>query len=183
MRVLIIPEDPTLDQYILKPVIKAMLEEVGRPRANVEVCSDPILRSVEQAMRWERISGIIDQYPLVDLFLLIVDRDGDEHRRARLDNLQEQAATRLPTYRGFFAVHAWQEVEVWALAGCIDLPRAWQWQNIRSERDPKEAYFDSVRGTTWAPERTGPWEKNAWPRSRAAIQPSSSALPRRYRRA
>jgi hypothetical protein len=112
LRVLIIPEDPTLDQYILKPVIKAMLEAVGRPQANVQVCVDPLLRSVEQAMRWERISEIIDQYPLVDLFLLIVDRDGDKDRRTRLDNLQAQASAKLPADRVFFAEHAWQEVEV-----------------------------------------------------------------------
>jgi hypothetical protein len=142
LRVLIIPEDPTLDQYILKPIITAVLEAAGRPRANVQVCFAPLLRSVEQAMRWERISGIIDQYPLVDLFLLIVDRDGDEHRRARLDKLQEQAATKLPADRGFFAEHAWQEVEVWGLAGCHDLSEVGEWHNIRSERDPKEAYFN-----------------------------------------
>lgn len=142
MKVLVIPEDPTQDHYILKPVIKAMLEAVGKPRANVEICVNPRLRSVEQAMRLDRINEIIDQYPLVHLFLLVVDRDGDEHRRARLDNLQTEAAKRLPADRGFFAEHAWQEVEVWALAGCDDLPKTWQWQDIRSERDPKEAYFN-----------------------------------------
>jgi hypothetical protein len=138
----VIPEHFSQDQYVLKPIIKAMLEAAGRPRANVQVCQDPLLGSVEQAMRWERLNEIIDIYPQVDLFLLIVDRDGERHRRRGLDNIESQAAATLPVVRRFFAEHAWQEVEVWALAGCGDLPNEWRWQVIRSERDPKEAYFD-----------------------------------------
>ena len=47
--------------------------------------------------------------------------------------------------RLFLAEHAWQEVEVWALAG-IDwrLKPKWTWEAIRSERDPKENYFEPI---------------------------------------
>ncbi|MFL5804874.1 MAG: hypothetical protein ACJ8CR_24410, partial [Roseiflexaceae bacterium] len=134
------------DQYVLKPIVKAMLAAVGRPRANVQVCQDPLLGGVEQALRWERISEIIDSYPQVDLFLLLVDRDGDEHRHVRLENIERQAAAILAVNRRLCAEHAWQEVEVWALAGCVDLLREWEWRAIRSERDPKEAYFNPYVG-------------------------------------
>jgi hypothetical protein len=139
--VLVIPEHFSQDQYVLQPIVKAMLAATGRPRARVEICQDPLLGSVEQAMNWERINEIIDSYRIVHLFLLIVDRDGKDGRRARLDEIERRAAERLPADRHFFAEHAWQEVEVWALAGCDDLPG--EWRTIRSERDPKEVYFNS----------------------------------------
>src|SRR5262249_33244934 len=84
---------------------------------------------------------IIDSYPQVDLFLLIVDRDSEEHRHVQLGSIERQAAAILPADRCFLAVHACQEVAAWALAGCGDLPRAWQWKVVRAERDPKEVYF------------------------------------------
>ena len=47
--------------------------------------------------------------------------------------------------RFFAAEHAWQEVEVWALAG-VDwrLKPEWTWETIRSERDSKEHYFEPI---------------------------------------
>ena len=42
----------------------------------------------------------------------------------------------------FFGENAWQELEVWILAGQRDLPREWVWQDVRRERDPKETYYD-----------------------------------------
>lgn len=140
MNVLIIPEDFRNDQYVLQPIIEAMLKAVGKPRAKVIVCKDPLLGSVEQALRWERIQAIITRYQgMVDVFLLCVDRDGLPGRRSRLDELERQATAFAPGCR-FFAENAWQELEVWLLAG-HDLPREWSWQEIRQERDPKEWYF------------------------------------------
>ncbi len=74
MKVLIIPEDFRNDQYVLQPIIEAMLKAEFAPGCR------------------------------------------------------------------FFAENAWQELEVWLLAG-HDLPREWSWQEIRQERDPKERYF------------------------------------------
>jgi hypothetical protein len=54
VNVLVIPEDFRHDQYILKPIIKAMMTAVGRPRAIVKVCNDPLLGSVNEALKWER---------------------------------------------------------------------------------------------------------------------------------
>jgi hypothetical protein len=38
MNVLIIPEDFRKDQYIVKPLIRRMLAEIGKPNANLRVC-------------------------------------------------------------------------------------------------------------------------------------------------
>ena len=140
MRVLVIPEDFRKDQYMLKPIVQAMLAAVGKPSANVRVCTDPLLGGVSQAMRWERLDEILERYHgMVDLFLLCVDRDGEAGRRAALDALEHQAESAYPR-RVFLAEHAHQEIEVWVLAG-HDLPSDWRWQEIREHRDPKEAYF------------------------------------------
>jgi hypothetical protein len=141
MKVLVIPEDFRKDQYMLLPIIKEMLSRVGKPHANVQVCKDPLLGGVEQAMNWEKLREILDRYRgMVDLFLLCVDRDGQQGRRTALDNLEAKAASVLPSRRKFIAENAWQEIEVWVLAG-HDLPKNWIWGDIRAELNPKETYF------------------------------------------
>jgi hypothetical protein len=44
------------------------------------------------------------------------------------------------------AENAWQELELWVLAG-HDLLEGWNWGEMRAERDPKEAYFDKLVAT------------------------------------
>ena len=45
----------------------------------------------------------------------------------------------------FLAENAWQEIEIFILAG-QELPTEWRWSEIRSERNLKETYFaDFVR--------------------------------------
>jgi hypothetical protein len=51
----------------------------------VRICTDPLLGGVVQALRWERIEEILDRYRgMVDLFLLRVDRDGEQAREHTL---------------------------------------------------------------------------------------------------
>jgi hypothetical protein len=135
VNVLVIPEDFRLDQYILKPIIKAMMAEIGRPLANVRVLQEK-LGSVQEALKWSNVSAVIDRYRgMVNLFVLIVDRDGDPHRRSRLTEIEHQAAPMCT----LLAENAWQELEVWALAG-QKLP--WTWKDVRAEQHPKEKYFE-----------------------------------------
>jgi hypothetical protein len=140
MNVLVIPEDFRKDQYMLKPIVAAMLGSIGA-NARVEVCQDPLLGGVTEALKWERIEDIIEQYSWkVQLFLLCVDRDGNAHRRSALDGLEREAARVLKSDRRFLAENAWQEIEVWVLAG-HNLPAEWEWAAIRAERDAKETYY------------------------------------------
>lgn len=142
MKVLIIPEDFTKDQYMIKPIVSAMMDYLGRPRARVEVCRNPRLRGIRQATRWEEIRSILDMYPMIDLFLLLVDRDGESGRRLTLNNIEDQAADYMNNpHKKLLAENAWQELEVWVLAGLADLPDNWSWSTIRSEINPKENYF------------------------------------------
>ncbi|ACY16590.1 hypothetical protein [Haliangium ochraceum] len=143
VNVLVIPEDFRKDRYVLKPIITEMMRGLG-VRARVRVCSDPLLGGLGEALKWERISEILERYQgMVRLFLLIVDRDGDERREAKLRELETRARGFLRRAdRVFLGENAWQEVEVWLLAGLKDLPKAWQWSEVRAERDPKERFYD-----------------------------------------
>lgn len=154
MNVLIIPEDFRKDQYIVAPLVRRMLAEVGREQAKVRVCLDPLLGGVGEALKWARLKDILDRYRgMVQLFLLLVDRDGNAGRHSALQELERRATELLGPQRLFLAEHAWQELEVWALAG-QKLPDQWSWQEIRAEIHPKERYFEPLargRGLTAEP--------------------------------
>jgi hypothetical protein len=144
VNVLVIPEDFRKDQYVLKPIIRAMMGHILPRGASVEVCLDPLLGGIGEVRKWHRIENIIQRYRYrVDLFMLCVDRDGIAERRAVLDHIEARAAAELTGRKVFVAEHAWQEIEVWALAG-LDLPTEWVWKDIRAEPNPKEVYFDRL---------------------------------------
>lgn len=145
LNVLIIPEDFRKDQYVLGPLIRRMFAELGKPKARVQVCSDPLLGGIDQALAWDRIEEVINMYPVVQVFLLLVDRDGKPGRRMALAALETKAVAKLGGGRFLLGENAWQEIEVWALAG-QDLPGDWTWQEIRAEVHPKERYFEPLAG-------------------------------------
>ena len=114
MNVLVIPEDFRKDQYILEPIVRAMLSALGRPTAKVRVCLDPLLGGIDEAMKKDRIREILDRYRgMVQLFLLCVDRDGKVGRRQALDGIEADAEAILRGRAHFLAENAWQELEVW----------------------------------------------------------------------
>ena len=141
MNVLLIAEDFVKDEHVLLPIVTAMMNDLGKDRARIKVCKDPRFHGTGEALRWEFIEQAIDRHRgMIDLFLLCVDRDGNEHRRAALDGLEKQANAKLGIDRSFLAENAWQEIEVWLLAG-HDLPADWKWSDIRDEPHPKERYY------------------------------------------
>lgn len=141
MNVLVIPEDFRKDQYILAPILKALLAAAGVRNANLRVCQDPLLGGVREALKWNRVRDVLERYRgMVDLFILCVDRDGDAGRRQQLDRIEVEAGGVLPSSRVLLAENAWQEIEVWLLAG-HDLPGEWAWTEVRTAVNPKERYF------------------------------------------
>ena len=141
MNVLIIPEDFRKDQYLLRPILRRLAATLRGPgNVRVEVCMDPLLGGVGEALKTDRLREIVRQYRgMTDIFILCVDRDGIETRRHRLDELEREfAQSRL------LAVNAWEEIEIWALAGLIDLPNGWRWRDIRAAVDVKERYFEPL---------------------------------------
>ena len=150
MRVLVVPEDFRHDQYILKPLFIRLFAHLGRPKARVRVCQDPLLGGVHEALKSERIQEVVDQHEgMTDIFILCVDRDGEDGRQQRLQQIElEFGPSRI-----FLCENAWQEIETWALAG-LDLPNGWNWARIRAEIHVKENYFEPLakdRGITDGP--------------------------------
>ena len=135
MKVLLIPEDFRNDQYILKPIFKRLFSDLGRPTLRVEVCLEPLLGGVQEALKSERLRDVVQQYPTVNIFILCVDRDGEEGRRQRLNEIEAEFGDT------FFAENAWEEIETWLLAG-LRLPSNWNWKEVRKEVQVKERYFE-----------------------------------------
>jgi hypothetical protein len=149
MNVLVIPEDSRRDKDLLKPMVEALLKEAGRGRSRVRICEDPVLGGVGEALKWERIRTILDRYrSSVDLFLLIVDRDGapNQGRRQVLNDLERKSLDLLEHQSRLLGEHAIEEVEVWVLAG-LKLPAEWSWREVRTHPHPKEAYFQPMLET------------------------------------
>jgi hypothetical protein len=141
VKVLVLPEDFVKDEHVLQPIIEAMMKALGKPQAKVKVCKDPRFHGTSEVLKWEWVKQALDRHRgMVDLFVLCVDRDGNEHRRKILDNLEAQAKREIGEGRAFVAENAWQEVEVWLLAG-HELPLGWNWKEIRKETHPKEHYY------------------------------------------
>ena len=140
MRVLVIPEDFRNDQYILKPIFTRLFRSIGKRRVRVEICLDPLLGGVGEALKRERIEEVISKHEgMTDIFILCIDRDGDTNRRQRLKQIEKKFGDT----RVFLAENAWEEIETWVLAG-LDLPPDWTWRTVRSEVQVKETYFEPL---------------------------------------
>ena len=144
MRVLIIPEDFRKDQHILKPLFTKLFQHLGVRQAQVEICLDPLLGGIGEALKLERIVEIVEQEaPMRDIMVLCVDRDGVVGRRQRLDDIEAEIQAQFGSGVLFFAVNAWEELETWVLAG-VDLPSEWRWADVRAEVNVKERYFEPL---------------------------------------
>ena len=150
MNVLVVPEDFRKDQYLLKPLFERLFRELGRASARIVVCQDPLLGGIGEALKSERLAEVVDRYRgMADVYVLCVDRDGEEGRRTRLNAIESEFGATQP----FLAENAWEELETWTLAG-LKLPSKWRWSDVRSEVNVKERYFDKLareRGVADAP--------------------------------
>lgn len=134
MKVLIIPEDPTHDHFVIKPIIEKIFSDLSQ-RASIEVLRDPHLRGVDEALDAQTVREIVEDNPMIDLFLIIVDRDCN-----RLGNVTKAAAREADYPNRLLACLAVQEVEVWVL-GLYRDEISDNFRLVREDCDPKEKYF------------------------------------------
>jgi hypothetical protein len=161
VKILVIPEDPRLDQYILKPVVEQIFADLGKsPR--VAVLSKPRLRGVSEALDSAILADIVETYPMNDLFLVLVDQDGEESRSGKARARENEHPHRL------FVCLAIEEIEVWMLA-IHSAHLEPSWQEIRAEIHPKQRFanpflkenapkLDPGQGRAWAMRELG----NRW---------------------
>ena len=110
MNVLIIPEDFRNDQYILKPLFSRLFRSFVSRRVHVDVCRDPLLGGVGEALKSGRIEEVVRKHRgMTDIFILCIDRDGDANRRQSLDRLESE----FNNGQTFLAANAWEEIETY----------------------------------------------------------------------
>jgi hypothetical protein len=132
-RVLVIPEDPTYNGYILRPLAEKMLAETGRPNARVMVLANPKLDGYDDAVR--AIKGeLVERYGHFDLWLFLPDAD----RAANLDGLEHALEAKGICLK---CCAAQPEVEAWLLAGHRQHLRL-AWSEIRAHAKLKEEVFE-----------------------------------------
>lgn len=135
-RAVIIPEDPTNNGYILKPLIKHVLAACGRPNARVEVVTNPRTSGYEHAKALIK-SEFCARYSFADVILFLADADGKNRSREFTtleDEAREQGAK-------LVCCAAAQEVETWLLAGHTD-KLSISWLQVRADVSVKENVFE-----------------------------------------
>lgn len=145
LNVRVIAEDHTLDQYILLPVVRGIFEAIGRPHANVKVHEWPRgqPRGVENALSPSTVAGIIEDFPWIDVVMLVVDGDCVPHRE---DVLRARAAEN----KKVVTCLAVQEIEVWMLA-LHHRELSCDWAEVRAHCHPKDEYAEPfLKRRGWA---------------------------------
>jgi hypothetical protein len=148
-RVLVIPEDPTNDRYILTPLVERLMAECGKPRAKVQFLPNPRVRGYKHAKEVIR-NEVFELYGHMDLVLFLPDADGKD-RSEEFAALEGEARTHQICLLCCAAV---QEVELWLLAGHQDkVPKAWS--DLRDDVSVKEHFFDPFLDQFGEPRRPG----------------------------
>jgi hypothetical protein len=132
-RVLIVPEDPTNDQHILRPLVARLLRECGKANAKVEVLRNPAVSGFEDACG--KLPEIRRAFAHFDLLVFLPDADGKHQSRA--DKFTQLEADQGPKLICCAAV---EEVEAWLLAGHtakLNQP----WPTVRADVSVKENFF------------------------------------------
>ena len=146
--VLVIPEDPVHNGYILKPLAEAIMEDAGRPAAKVEVLDKPRPRGYDHAVQVIR-HELPGRYRFKDLWLFFPDADkatGDA-MRALEKHVTEQEITLL-------CCAAQPEVEIYACAAFrSDIPGSWE--EARNHPRMKEEIFAPLFDRHGDPGRPG----------------------------
>ncbi len=147
-RVLVIPEDPTLNGYILKPLTKAIVAAAGKPAAKVTVLANPRLRGYDQAVRAIR-TNLAERYRHMDLWLFFPDAD-----KAKDDTTRSLEEKRAVQGIGLLCCPAQPEVEIYACAAFRnDIPE--RWDDVCAHPRMKEEIFQPLLQKHGDPRRAG----------------------------
>ena len=137
-KVLVIPEDPTWNGYILRPLTQALLKDAGKPNAKVKLLENPRVGGFEQAVRAIR-NELQNRYGFFDLWLFFPD--ADRATPNAMANLEADLQSRgVP----LFCCPAKPEVEIYAcVAFQATLPGTWK--DVRKHPQMKEVVFEPLR--------------------------------------
>ena len=132
--VLVIPEDPQQNGHILKPLAQAIMRDVGRPNAKVNVLTRPRVRGYDQALRAIR-SDLYVSYRYMDLWLFFPDAD-----KASQDAMRDVEVELEGRGVALLCCIARPEVEIYACTAFRrDIHEAWE--EVRQHPRMKEDVF------------------------------------------
>ena len=137
--VLVIPEDPTLNGHILKPLAERLVADAGKPNAKVKVLDNPRLRGYDHAVRAIR-EQLPQRYGFFDLWLFFPD--ADRAGAEVMDNLEADAALDAQGIT-LFCCPAQPEVEIYACAAFRNQLRT-TWDDARDHPRLKEQVFEPL---------------------------------------
>ena len=147
-KVLVIPEDPTHNGYILKPLVEALLKDAGKPQARVTVLPDPRLQGYDHAVQAIQ-DELPDKYGFWDLWVFIPDADrASPEAMAALENALSKKNVRL------LCCPAKPEVEIYA---CFSYRNEIDggWEKARQNGHFKEEVFRPLLAKHGDPRRAG----------------------------
>ncbi len=147
-KVLVIPEDPTNNGYILKPLVEAVLSDAGKSRAKVQVLINPRLNGYDDALK--AINGeLIDRYGYWDLWIFIPD--ADRASAAAMTAMEEKLAAKGVK---LLCCAAQPEVEIYA---CVAYRSELgvHWTEVRNSAKMKERFFDPLLAARGDSRRAG----------------------------
>lgn len=148
LRVLVIPEDPTHNGYILKPLVEAVSADLGKPSAKVQVLTSPRLNGYDHAMAAIR-NELPTSYGHLDLWLFMPD--ADRAGAAAMSMLEAELQGRgVP----LICCPAQPEVEIYACAA-YRTEIAQGWPAARSNPRMKEEVFAPLLAAHGDPRRAG----------------------------
>ena len=146
--VLVIPEDPVKNGYILKPLIEAIFTSAGRPRAKVKVLENPRFTGYDVAVDTTR-NELWKRYSFMDFWIFIPDADRASNQAMRdLENDLRHRNVCL------FCCPAEPEVEIYA---CLPFRNEMRisWVEARVHPSFKEDIFDPLLADHGDPKRAG----------------------------
>lgn len=144
MNVLVIPEDAKYGRPVLQPLMERLITSwLG---LNARIDARP-LGGVSAATEPERLREVVDQYKMVDLFILCLDQDdrSNEWAKDQIAEIEEKMREHLDQEErpddAFFTIVAKREIEAWVLVGCEE-SGDWTYTDVRQESQVKERYFE-----------------------------------------
>ncbi len=139
--VLVIPEDPKWNGYILKPLAKKLMENAGKPKARIDVLPKPRLRGYAHALRAIR-EELPDIYRnLYKLWLFFPD---DDNRGGRADAMRRLEADLRSRNISLLCCPARPEIEIYACVAFRD-DLTCRWDEARKHPRMKEEVFEPLR--------------------------------------
>lgn len=136
-KVLVIPEDPQNNGYILRPFVQRILEEANYPARDVAILSDPRPTGFDAALRIIKSGALAERWGrFAQLWLFIPDADRAEP--AAMNDLERSLADQRIT---LLCCPAIPELEAWLLAGS---DHQWNepWRVMRESLQFKEHYAE-----------------------------------------